>query len=486
MAEMPACGPNQAADDTPGHVFSDRELDNSFADRETTASAHHQPSLPSFPEAFGGPNDCHRQPFPSSPCLQQQYQLPLPPPSPANSVPRALDHGVADLTPLHLGRNTTSSDSDNHNNNRSACQIGGVSETPTLQWSDGALADRHTPLHSQRHQHQHQRLHLHQHQSFDNHPHPSFASLGGLDLDDLNWDLELHHTHHCATQQPPSTSQAPLSRPGLSPTRTAHSTARLDHEYAPFSNQAPPFSTPEPPHLQPHPLQLPPYLPQPQPHPHPHPDYLIDTLQAQIPGGDFDHFPSAPYGNEHHPFPFWHPSMTSAPGLNPDSFELDTAMPSFANPPSARRRSSRRLSNSVVDLTKEESRDNLTSSSPVPMAPPPTRKRRRSATAGGGTSDSNPRRNSASQASKAIKTEAKRPGSRGGHACVFGSSPPPAFHSDEDVLDLTEANEVSADQKKIEVDRRVKLSKFQCVICMDDVSNLTVTHCGKVVPIPDF
>jgi E3 ubiquitin-protein ligase RNF5 len=30
----------------------------------------------------------------------------------------------------------------------------------------------------------------------------------------------------------------------------------------------------------------------------------------------------------------------------------------------------------------------------------------------------------------------------------------------------------------------VKLGTFQCVICMDDVTDLTVTHCGMFVPSP--
>lgn len=486
---MPARGPNQAPDDTPGHEFPGSEHDDFFADRDTVVSARHQHSLPSFPEAFGGPNDCHRQPFPSSLCplhsdfLQQQYRLPLPPPPPANNVLRTLDHSATDLAPLHLGRNTTTSNSDSHNSSDGPCQTS-VSETPALQWPDGA--DRpfsclsHAPLHSQ---FQRQRQ---QQQPFDNHPvnpHPFISNLGGLDLDGLDWDLDLHHTHHCTAQQPPSTSQAPLRRLALPPTTTAPSTARLDHEYALVSNEAPSFSTPEQPQTSPPPPPL--LLTLPLPQPGFGGNHFIDTLQAQIPGAGFDHF-SAPYGNSQHPFPFWPPSMTSAPGLNSDSFEPEAAMPSLANPPSARRRSSRRLSNSVVDLTKEESRDNLTSSSPVPMALPPTRKRRRSTPAGGATSASNARRSSASQASKSIKTEAKRPSSRGDDTCVFGSSPPPAFHSDEEVLDLTEVNEVSANQKKIEADRRVKLSKFQCVICMDDVSNLTVTHCGKSRPVPGF
>lgn len=45
-------------------------------------------------------------------------------------------------------------------------------------------------------------------------------------------------------------------------------------------------------------------------------------------------------------------------------------------------------------------------------------------------------------------------------------------------IDLTEANEVPEELKKPRVDNRVKISAFQCAICMDDVTTLTVTHCG--------
>ncbi|KHO00712.1 uncharacterized protein MAM_01490 [Metarhizium album ARSEF 1941] len=46
-------------------------------------------------------------------------------------------------------------------------------------------------------------------------------------------------------------------------------------------------------------------------------------------------------------------------------------------------------------------------------------------------------------------------------------------------IDLTEANKVPEGLKKPEQDNRTKISKFQCVICMDDATAITVTHCGK-------
>jgi hypothetical protein len=50
---------------------------------------------------------------------------------------------------------------------------------------------------------------------------------------------------------------------------------------------------------------------------------------------------------------------------------------------------------------------------------------------------------------------------------------------DYTTIDLTEATDVPEELKKPKVDNRTKLSGFQCVICMDDVTGLTLTHCGK-------
>jgi hypothetical protein len=70
---------------------------------------------------------------------------------------------------------------------------------------------------------------------------------------------------------------------------------------------------------------------------------------------------------------------------------------------------------------------------------------------------------------------------------LFGSSPSRPASANSKVeeyttIDLTEATDVPEELKKPEVDKRVKLSAFQCVICMDDVTGLTLTHCGKSCP----
>lgn len=53
-----------------------------------------------------------------------------------------------------------------------------------------------------------------------------------------------------------------------------------------------------------------------------------------------------------------------------------------------------------------------------------------------------------------------------------------------DMIDLTEPNKLPEELAKPSEelpknDNRTKLSAFQCAICMDDATALTVTHCGK-------
>ena len=45
-------------------------------------------------------------------------------------------------------------------------------------------------------------------------------------------------------------------------------------------------------------------------------------------------------------------------------------------------------------------------------------------------------------------------------------------------IDLSNVDKVPAELLAPKVDNRVKLGNFQCVICMDNVTSLTVTHCG--------
>ncbi|TDZ71818.1 hypothetical protein CTRI78_v001803 [Colletotrichum trifolii] len=54
----------------------------------------------------------------------------------------------------------------------------------------------------------------------------------------------------------------------------------------------------------------------------------------------------------------------------------------------------------------------------------------------------------------------------------------------EDIIDLADSNEVPQEMLAPKEDKRIKLSGFQCVICMDDVTGLTVTHCGMFATSP--
>jgi hypothetical protein len=115
---------------------------------------------------------------------------------------------------------------------------------------------------------------------------------------------------------------------------------------------------------------------------------------------------------------------------------------------------------SVVDLT----------SSPTQQAPP---KRKRDVA---GTSDSRP--------TKVARTTISPSRSR--------ASVPPKKEADVEVVDLAEveseeqykdlqakqAAELSKKQALDEATRPVKLAQFNCIICMDQPTDLTVTHCG--------
>ncbi|KAL7925923.1 hypothetical protein ACQKWADRAFT_204557 [Trichoderma austrokoningii] len=63
---------------------------------------------------------------------------------------------------------------------------------------------------------------------------------------------------------------------------------------------------------------------------------------------------------------------------------------------------------------------------------------------------------------------------------LFGDAKPLLVEEDYTTIDLTEATDVPDELKKPRVDKRVKLAGFQCVICMDDVTGLTLTHCGHL------
>jgi len=52
----------------------------------------------------------------------------------------------------------------------------------------------------------------------------------------------------------------------------------------------------------------------------------------------------------------------------------------------------------------------------------------------------------------------------------------------QEVVDLVDKEELPVDIRSSQEKNKkyVRLSAFDCVICMDNVKDLTITHCGKV------
>ncbi|KAH8674114.1 hypothetical protein BX600DRAFT_226325 [Xylariales sp. PMI_506] len=152
------------------------------------------------------------------------------------------------------------------------------------------------------------------------------------------------------------------------------------------------------------------------------------------------------------------------------------------------RRSSRSSVASATDLItspkleRENSEASPSADVEMIMAPPSTT-RKRTRTSVTSMSAAPPRRDSSSTKSRPVKP--LKGASTAANSTPLENDAFDAFialddDGDGDVLDLTNPEAAVASPPKPKVDNRVKLSKFQCVICMDDVANLTVTHCGHL------
>ncbi|KAI5928498.1 hypothetical protein F4810DRAFT_6578 [Camillea tinctor] len=142
----------------------------------------------------------------------------------------------------------------------------------------------------------------------------------------------------------------------------------------------------------------------------------------------------------------------------------------------------------VVDLTKEEPdfdapNYGIDPSTPALTMPTPSTGKRRTtaAAARSGGEPSRKRRGSASSSSRPGKAR-RQEASQNEFPSPFDDDvqADPQEHEPIDSIDLSNTNEVLQEHMAPRVDNRVKLAKFQCVICMDDVTALTVTHCGHL------
>ncbi|KAI0476845.1 hypothetical protein F4859DRAFT_480417 [Xylaria cf. heliscus] len=183
--------------------------------------------------------------------------------------------------------------------------------------------------------------------------------------------------------------------------------------------------------------------------------------------------------------PLSHPTSPTSPSL-PPRHQSKFLTPGQEMPPSSTRR---RLGQrgGTVDLTKEEPDFDAPNSGidlSIPLATMPATTRRQSLATSTDPSSRKRRPSAAtpppSRPSKARRKEQlidddTRP-------CPFGDDDPLGLDGldGSETIDLSNATEVPADLMAPKVDNRVKLGNFQCVICMDDTTALTVTHCGHL------
>ncbi|KAI1355545.1 hypothetical protein F5Y01DRAFT_269014 [Xylaria sp. FL0043] len=140
----------------------------------------------------------------------------------------------------------------------------------------------------------------------------------------------------------------------------------------------------------------------------------------------------------------------------------------------------------AVDLTKQEPDSEAPNSgvdSSIPLATVPVTTRRRSLTS---VADSAVRKRSSAATSPCTRPSKTR---RKETSVLLEGEPSPfedddisgiMGHDSSEMIDLSNATEVPAELMAPRVDNRVKIGKFQCVICMDDTTALTVTHCGHL------
>lgn len=160
-----------------------------------------------------------------------------------------------------------------------------------------------------------------------------------------------------------------------------------------------------------------------------------------------------------------------------------------------------RAGGGIVDLTKEETEPDdaisiigdTPASLPMPSIPSiPRQAPVPAAVAATNSTSGSLRKRRASTTQPATPRPAKTRRSQGGDTDPFAvvdddSDPFATKPSAEagDSIDLSNATEVPKELLVPKADNRVKLGKFQCVICMDDVTALTVTHCGKIAQPQD-
>ncbi|KAI1247648.1 hypothetical protein MGN70_011539 [Eutypa lata] len=147
--------------------------------------------------------------------------------------------------------------------------------------------------------------------------------------------------------------------------------------------------------------------------------------------------------------------------------------------PATLRRSSRGSRGGIVDLTKDEPDDSRSSGIDLSLPVAPRTRKRTATTATLSSSEGTKKRRTSQSSSRPTKS---RRDTIDDTSSIFSGfdSPRKVEIESHDSIDLSNADEVPEEFLAPKVDNRVKLGNFQCVICMDDVSALTVTHCGHL------
>ncbi|CAJ2510088.1 Uu.00g059880.m01.CDS01 [Anthostomella pinea] len=182
------------------------------------------------------------------------------------------------------------------------------------------------------------------------------------------------------------------------------------------------------------------------------------------------------------------PPLSSSPFQPPrpqSLFNLPEPLEVGQDMPATRPRASRGDAVESVDLTKEEPDYNTSGidlSTPTLTMPTTRRQSAVSAARSTGSPVRKKRRSSTSGAGRANKVRRRETTTIEPIASPFDDDDvlnPPA-HEVHETIDLSNATEVPKELMVPKVDNRTKLGHFQCVICMDDVTALTVTHCGHL------
>ncbi|KAI8958794.1 hypothetical protein F5Y11DRAFT_28293 [Daldinia sp. FL1419] len=186
-----------------------------------------------------------------------------------------------------------------------------------------------------------------------------------------------------------------------------------------------------------------------------------DYYLAAIANRDFSSPSLPPINSSPRPPPRPHPSDLPKP------LEVGERMPATST------RRPRGNKEGLVDLTKEE--PDFDSTSGVDPATPAMPPKKRAASFTNSGSASKKRRTTQSNSGRASKTKSK-PNDPFSDDSYGG----PAGSDNHEAIDLSNAAEVPSELMAPRVDNRIKIGKFQCVICMDNASYLTVTHCGHL------